>query len=268
MREFFDKLRINIHSMWRSFKVYLKGIRKIEYTYDLNFEKIPITNIISMLANEDIAKGGFNEYKTIIDIINALPLNCNVSINVDYTLEKVDNPTELLYQSLKTSENSKVLMKFDVDSYMSCNQKQINGYVDVYTIGIDNNIWKFSFKPYVLYNYLGRDYDEVLFNLLISIVNTTIHILQLRKMSKLKIDVNLLDPSNHIKKREKMGYYYICTPEFNISTSTDNLNYSVDDIIPKWSEENYSNDMFDAINDISGNSELNKKITSTVQISD
>lgn len=259
---------IYMNILYLSYKIkkFIKGLRKIDYTYDLSYDKLTCSDILRKISDEDISKGSYNEYKTLVEEINYIPTDCNPHIGIDYTLEKVEEPTTLLLRSLSRTRSCKTLIKFNVEKFLNSKQRKIDAYIDIYTWGIDDRIWKYSFNPYVIYNYAGRDYDMVFFNLLIAYTNAAIKVLNLRKISKYPVTVDSVSECTPMSKKERLGYFCSVTPDFNLSNHENVPDYDIDAIIPEWSSDVESNEYFDAINDITGDCELNKKVTSAKPI--
>lgn len=224
--------------------------------------------LIDSLSNPMYSNNG----AMFCNIVTEMPAKSILSINFDYDISVIENPSPLLFRSLSRMRDKIVMMKSKVDSFTNSDEKRFDAYFDIYTFDNMDRVLKIRFNPNFHFRYIGRDNDINLLNLGIILCNQAITLLDLKSRSKYPLLLFYFDRAMKLEKRENISYIYTLSPDFRLSTPIDSEYkneidplpvYNIKDIIPEWNSE-FPDDYFDAINDLEGQNRLNKMITSAV----
>lgn len=179
-------------------KIYnwLRGFSKVEYKVPLRTcpRKLPI-------SREGIIK--------LTKKVSELPINDFFFDIYSYTVE-IENIEEVLQEVIKKQESQSFI---DVDYLVYHDSKEIKVNIihTIYSLGLDNNLWKFSFITDVTYHsiFYTKITDSILHEIIDTItdyLSDIINVMDFNKMLKIPLTCKLLHELPRINERKISGF--------------------------------------------------------------
>lgn len=174
---------------------FFKGFKLINYKYELASK--PVYTGSSLILKMSSLLG--RTFKIIHDV----PAE-NIRFGIrSYTIEKVDN--SVVESQIRVKGECVSFTKVSTISVPSACEREIDVINTIFSLGLDNKLWKFQFKTYSLYNSSSSEFDDKFIEFCTELSNNCIEALNLNAMCKYKISVSPIYEEEQLATRKFEG---------------------------------------------------------------
>lgn len=195
---------------------FFKGFKLINYEYELASK--PVYTGSSLILKMSSLLG------RTFKIIHDAPAD-NIRFGIrSYTIEKVDN--SVVESQIRIKGECVSFTKVSTIFVPSACEREIDVTNTIFSLGLDNKLWKFQFKTYSLYNSSSSEFDDKFIEFCIELSNNCIEALNLNAMCKYKISVSPIYEEEQLATRKFEG---------NVSTYgnfDDTQIYGINELLP------------------------------------
>ncbi len=205
-----------------SILTFIKGFFLLNYTYDLPTEPaIPIENTIVHI--------GKRKLESMISKISYFPITDIRYGFKDYSIEKYNSP--IIEDAIKKKGKSISFTKYSVTGFKELHTKEMNVVCTIFSIGLDGNLWRFQFKPFILYHSPTDEYDIKMMDFCIDLVNIATEAMSLNKMTQYELQIDTIYSMCELSNMEFSGKVAM------YGNYGDSQIYGIDELLPKPEEK-------------------------------
>lgn len=222
---------MKIKEFLSKFYDWFRGFFSIEYTVELPDK--PVLTGEALFETLSINNLFYNNLMAGYTPIR----KCNIGIK-NYSITQVD--IDFISTYIKRVEQSLHYSRIDTIKFNEYNYHEINLYTTIFSIGLDNKLWKFEFETYFVYNSSVSELNSQIIDLCRDIISALIDKLNLNTMCIYNINPKLI-------RNWKIGDDI--TYESNIRTVSNNVFFGVTPSFEKIDGKKVNFDIKDTISD-------------------